>query len=167
MKKLVPFYQSVWLERLGPVAFGAIALATIFHFRTEIAAEFKSEDWKNTDLYSAIFGWASIQTGFVFGVYGFVASKTDGFIKQVSQDKSFHRFVSYIKWATVAGFILTFFSLPMIVISPNLIDADTNSFRITALWFAFFVWTFCAFLRVAFIFGTIVAVPERAQSIPG
>ena len=167
MKKSVPFYQSIWIERFTPIVLSAAALLIIWWFRVSIAANFATENWKNTDLYSAVFGWASIQTGFVFGVYGFVASKTDGFIKQVSQDNSFYRFVSYIKWAMAAGFVLTSFTLPMIVVSPDLIDSSTDGFRATAIWFTFFVWTFCAFLRVAFIFGTIVAVPDRSPSIPG
>lgn len=167
MSSKVSWYESVAIERFAPLAFGAISLAAIYVLRTDIAGHFRSDDWKSSDLYTAIFGWASIQTGFVFGIYGFVASKTDGFIKQVSDDRSFRRFVGYIKRANLAGFLLTFFTLPMIVTSPELKDAHTTPFVITMVWFAVFIWTFCAFLRVAFIFGRIVAVPDRPTVIPG
>lgn len=167
MNKKIPWYESIVIERFAPATFCALSLAAIFLWRSEIAGHFQSDDWKSSDLYTAIFGWASIQTGFVFGIYGFVASKDDGFIKQVSGDRSFARFVGYIKRANLAGFLLTFFTLPMIITSPELKDPNSTAFLVTMIWFGVFVWTFCAFLRVAFIFGRIVAVPDRPRSIPG
>jgi len=167
MIQRVPWYESIFIERFAPLILSAGSLVTIFVLRSDIASHFASNYWKSSDLYTAVFGWASIQTGFVFGIYGFVASKTDGFIKVVSEDRSFQRFTNYIKRANLAGFLLTFFTLPMIVGSPELKDPDTVPFIITMAWFAIFVWTFCAFLRVAFIFGKVVAVPDRPRVIPG
>lgn len=167
MSKKVPWYESVALERFTPLVLCAASLVAIYLLRNDIASYFQTDDWKSSDLYTAVFGWASIQTGFVFGIYGFVASKTDGFIKQVSDDRSFRRFVGYIKRANLAGFLLTFFTLPMIVTSPELKDAQSTPFLITMVWFSIFVWTFCAFLRVAFIFGRVAAVPDRPPVIPG
>src|SRR4051812_45265005 len=141
MSTKVSWYESVAIERFAPLIIGAVSLAAIFIYRSNIASHFNAGDWKSSDLYTAVFGWASIQTGFVFGIYGFVASKTEGFIKQVSEDRSFRRFVGYIKRANLAGFLLTFFTLPMIVASPELKDAHTNPFLITTVWFAVFVWT--------------------------
>lgn len=167
MSKKIKWYESVIMERFLPVAIAAATLASLYIWRDIITGHFASGNWKNSDLYSAVFGWASIQTGFVFGIYGFVASKTDGFIKQISTDQSFHRFIGYIKRANVAGFLLTFFTLPMIVVSPDLNAPETLGFKTGAVWFAGFIWTFCSFLRVALIFGKMVAVPDRPSSIPG
>jgi hypothetical protein len=167
MMQRIPWYESIFIERFAPLILSVASLLAVFFLRSDIAIHFASNDWKSSDLYTAVFGWASIQTGFVFGIYGFVASKTDGFIKVVSEDRSFQRFTRYIKRANLAGFLLTFFTLPMIVGSPELKDPNSVAFFVTTAWFAVFVWTFCAFLRVAFIFGKVVAVPDRPRVIPG
>lgn len=161
------FWQSKAFERYAPIGLGLISLLTISYFRVEIAASFKSNGWNSSGLYSAIFSWASIQSGFVFGIYGFLATKKDGFAGVVAKTNSFRLFLTYARRAYFTGFALTFVSLPVMVVDPGISDSNTLSFWIVALWFSAFIWVFCSFLRVAFIFGIISATPDKQNEIIG
>jgi hypothetical protein len=149
------------------MALGLAALAVIFFWRVEIAAHFAPEGWKAESLYSAVFNWASVQSGFVFGIYGFIVSKRDGFIGEIANTRTFAQLTRYARRAYLTGFALTFASLPLTVAQPVIDDSSSRAFLVTAVWFAAFIWTFCAFLRVAFIFGALVAVPDKRDRIPG
>lgn len=155
------------IERFAPLALGLAALAAIYMLRIDIASNFEPNRWKAESLYSAVFNWASVQSGFVFGIYGFIVSKRDGFIGEIAHTHTFAELTRYARRAYLTGFALTFASLPLAVAQPSISDPASNAFLITAVWFAAFIWTFCAFLRVAFIFGALVAVPDRRDRIPG
>lgn len=154
------------LERYLPLTLGLASLAAIAFYREDIAFQFASQSWKSPALYNAVFNWASIQSGFVFGIYGFIASKKDGFVGAISQTKAFDRFAGYTRRAYTFGFALTFATVPLLVSEPSLKASESVSFIAIAVWFSVFVWAFCAFLRVAFIFGKIVSVPDR-QDVHG
>ena len=126
-----------------------------------VVGQFQSGDWKANDLYAAIFDWAAIQTGFAFGVYGFVAGRRDGFVGALQGTIAMERFVLYIKRANILGFLLTFTSIPLIVLSPNINIAFSTNFILVVLWFSVFVWAFCAFLRLAYNFGRIASVKDK------
>jgi len=161
------FWRTKAFERLAPGAFGALSLAAIAFFRIAIASKFQSPGWNSSSLYSAVFNWASIQSGFVFGIYGFIVTKKDGFAGVVAQSPSFDPFLTYARRAYMLGFVLTFASLPIMVANPHISDPASVAFWVVAVWFSAFVWIFCAFLRVAFIFGMIAAVPDKRQNIVG
>lgn len=155
------------IERFAPLALGLATLVVIYFSRAEIAAHFKPNGWNAESLYSAVFNWASVQSGFVFGIYGFIVSKRDGFIGEIANTRTFAELTRYARRAYLTGFALTFASLPLTVAQPSISDPASRAFLIAAIWFAAFIWTFCAFLRVAFIFGALVAVPDRRERIPG
>ena len=146
------------VEALGPLFFGILSLVALIHFRTDLTAQYIQLGWKLENLYSAVFGWASIQTGFLFGVYGFVVGNTDGFISEVRGTRAMSRFVGYTLRATLIGFILTLATMPLIVADPSLTQESGLVYYLIAAWLAIFVWAFMAFLRVAYIFGLIVRV---------
>ena len=156
-----------FIERFAPLALGLVVLAIIYFWRVEIAANFEPNRWKAESLYSAVFNWASVQSGFVFGIYGFIVSKRDGFIGEIARTHTFAELTRYARRAYLTGFALTFASLPLTVAQPAIDNPTSESFIVAAIWFAAFIWTFCAFLRVAFIFGALVAVPDKRERIPG
>lgn len=161
------FWRSEAFERYAPVVFGFATLALIGLYRFDIALKFEPGGWDAAGLFGAVFNWASIQSGFVFGIYGFIVSKQDGFAGEVARGRSFDRLLAYARRAYLTGFVLTFVSLPIMVAGPSIADPNATSFLVVAVWFSAFVWTFCAFLRVAFIFGLIAAVPDRRPGIVG
>lgn len=161
------FWRTKFFEQYAPFALGIIVLAVIAYFRYDIASRFEPHRWESASLYSAVFNWASIQSGFVFGIYGFLVTKKDGFAGVVAKTGSFELFLSYARRAYLTGFALTFVSLPIMVVNPTLANADSGEFWIVSVWFSAFVWIFCAFLRVAFIFGIISATPDKKPEIIG
>lgn len=73
------------------------------------------------------------------------------------------RFLVYVKRANLGGFTLTFASLPLAVLSPSPSNKYSIEFYLIAAWFALFVWTFLAFLRIAFNFGHLSGVRDRPE----
>lgn len=137
------------------------SLAGLLLASDPIAAKFAKEDWNSDGLYEAIFGWSAIQTGFAFGVYGFVLGKGDGFIAALKQTAAMGRFIGYIKRANYSGFALTFVSIPLIVFDPAIESPYSIEYAVVAAWFSLFLWSFLAFLRLAYNFGKIASVPDK------
>jgi len=131
------------------------------YFSELVALKFSSGDWKSVGLYSAIFGWSAIQTGFAFGVYGFVIGKGDGFIAALKNTIAMSRFIVYIRRANISGFLLTLTSIPLIIVEPKVGVPMSTSYLVVALWFALFVWSFLSFLRLAYNFGQIASVKDK------
>jgi len=149
------------LEMYGPFVCGVLTMILLVYFSSYIAAKFESKDWNSAGLYSAIFGWSAIQTGFAFGVFGFVLGKNDGFVAALKGTKTLHRFELYIQRANWTGFVLTFVSIPLIVTEPSAGTALSSSYLVVAGWFSFFIWSFLAFLRLAYNFGAIASVKDK------
>ena len=148
-------------ETYGPVITGLLTLGVLLYFSSPIALKFAHEEWTSSGLYSAIFGWSAIQTGFAFGVYGFVLGKSGGFVGALRGTRTMERFEGYIKRANWTGFTLTFFSIPLIVAEPKITAPLNASYVVVSVWFAFFVWAFLAFLRLAYNFGAIASVKDK------
>lgn len=74
--------KSFWLyvEKYGPIVVSIVTVGLLALYDKQVVAHFISGSWKPSNLYTAIFNWAAIQTGFAFGVYGFVAGRQDGFV---------------------------------------------------------------------------------------
>lgn len=153
------------LEEYGPLLIASTTFLLISFYTDELHTKL-SEGWSLSNLYSAIFGWAGIQTGFVFGVYGFIAAKPDGFVRASSRTIAMKKFISYTRQAMSAGFLISVISIPLMVASPSLKLDDAITFIAIQVWFSLFCWAFCGFLRVAYIFGIIVRAPQL-ERIPG
>lgn len=160
-------WNRAWFERYAPIFLGALSLLSCWYFRSELSASFEPGKWDSSNLYSAVFNWSSIQSGFLFAIYGFIVTKRDGFVGKIFGGRAFSLFIKFTGRACVGGFVLTITSLPLLVSDPDISQASTVTFYLISLWFSFFVWAFFAFLRVAFSFGLIVATPDRPQRSPG
>lgn len=163
MVEVMPPRRGFWLavERWGPLALTALSLLAIYHNSTCILAQFSASKWQASSLYSAIFNWSAIQTGFAFGVYGFVIGRSEGFIPAVRETKAMQRFLGYVRRANIGGFALTVLSLPLTVTNPSLAPAGSIGFWVVFCWFGLFVWTFLAFLRIAYSFGKLSSVRDQ------
>jgi hypothetical protein len=161
------FWKSKRFEQWAPIVLAGGAILLCIVFRNDIASRFQPGKWNAGNLYNAVFNWAAIQSGFVFGIYGYIAAKRDGFVGEFAKGGSYNRFIGYTQRAYIGGFVLTFCSLPLLVATPNISSPGVWTFWAVIVWFAAFVWAFCAFLRVAFIFGLIAAVPDRPKKLAG
>ena len=150
------------LEQYGPLIFSAIGGAMVVLWRDEITHLVNSKQLDINNLYSAVLNWASIQIGFAFAVYGFVVGKTQGFVEAVRDTIAMRRFLSYVKRANVGGFVLTATSIPLAVVAPSPDDSQSSIFWLVTIWFCLFLWTFFAFLRIAYNFGHLTSVRDQA-----
>ncbi|MBY3262224.1 hypothetical protein HFO15_11245 [Rhizobium laguerreae] len=155
-----------YLERYGPIISAVIATAFIYYFKSDLidGAVRKSIGFSN--LYSAVFNWSSIQTGFVFGIFGYVAGKSGGFIEAIKNTPEMALFLSYTKRAIYLGFVLTFFCIFLTVMSFDIGSGAAWKFHVFAAFCFFSLWGFLAFLRVAYVFGCILHVKDKAR-VPG
>jgi hypothetical protein len=145
-------------EQFGPLIAAVATVAVIGFYRDAITAKFTSEAWTTANLYSAVFAWSAIETGFAFAVYGFVVGKSEGFVEALRDTFAMRRFLQYVTAANILGFLLSVISIPLAITNPS----PTNStFWVVTLWFGLFVWTFFAFLRIAFNFGRLSNVRDR------
>lgn len=132
----------------------------MLYFRSEISVYLCSTNSRIElgDLFSAIFGWCSIQTGFLFAVYGYVAGSSGGFIGAIKQTGAMKK-MSTLLWQTIfVGFVLTLSSMALVVF-----PLRPYGFELVLLifWFSLFVLAFLLFCIVAYRFGVIINVPDQ------
>ncbi len=150
------------VEQFAPLVLSAGFAVVIYFFAPSIIEKFEIENgWQVSSLYGAVFNWSAIQTGFAFGVYGFVVGKNDGFVQEIREKLAMRRFLGYVKRANIGGFALTVTSLPLTITNPALSDHKSLLFLIVLGWFSLFLWTFLAFLRVAYGFGKLSSVRDQ------
>jgi len=107
--------------------------------------------WDN--LYTAVFDWAAIQTGFVFGVYGFVIGSPSKFMQAIEETAVFKRFKLGIVTSLVAGSILTVLSLPLLIFPLKpFASGDVAKFLLFA-WFALFIYALVSFFKTTYLFA--------------
>lgn len=152
------------MEQYAPFGISVACMVAIYAFGPSVIAKFQGTGgWQVSSLYGAVFNWSAIQTGFAFGVYGFVVGKNDGFVQEIRDMLAMRRFLGYVRRANVGGFALTIFSLPMTIANPSVADPRSALFFVILAWFGLFVWTFLAFLRVAYGFGHLSSVRDQPE----
>lgn len=163
MVDLVPKRSGIGLgiERFGPLGLTLVALLAIYLNASPIVASIDAGKWHITNLYTAVFTWSAIQTGFAFGVYGFVVGRSEGFIPAIRDTVAMRRFLGYVKRANVGGFLLTIASLPLTVLSPSPAPQGSAQFFFVLSWFGLFLWTLLAFLRIAYSFGHLSSIRDQ------
>ena len=96
-------HLEVWSLVLGPWAF----------------AYAKDNAVQLDNAYSAVTGIFAVITGFLAGFYGAVQAIVDTRLQRVARTPFFRRFISQMKEATIAGFLLAVVSIPFIVVVPD------------------------------------------------
>ncbi|WP_324741348.1 hypothetical protein U8326_15445 [Tsuneonella sp. CC-YZS046] len=152
------------VEQYAPLVLSVGSSIAIYVLAPAIIAKFEPTDgWQVSSLYGAIFNWSAIQTGFAFGVYGFVVGKNDGFVQEIRDKLAMRRFLAYVRRANIGGFVLTVMSLPLTIANPPISDPQSPMFFVVLGWFGLFLWTFLAFLRVAYGFGKLSSVRDQPE----
>jgi hypothetical protein len=155
-----------YIERFGPFASAAIVAALLIYYRRALVAMDAGNELDLSGLYAAVFDWSAIQTGFLFGVFGYVGGKSDGFIAEVKNTKAMKLFISYIRIAIILGFLLTLFCIPLMVGSFSIAEGTDWRYFTFVIWSLMSAWAFFAFLRVAYVFGILIR-PDSVERIPG
>ena len=98
-------------ETFATMLFSIATFATLLMFHRELLRLIVDEVISVDNLYNAVFGWASLQTGCLYAIYGYIAGKTDGFVGEIRLSRSMIRYNSYLRRATSIGFLLTVTSM--------------------------------------------------------
>lgn len=153
----------LYIERFFPIASAGIVLVALYVFRDGVISGANAGTLDFGVLYAAVFDWSAIQTGFLFGIFGFIAGKNDGFVKELKDTEQLAYFHNYQKTAIALGFVITFASIPLMVLNLSFSVAASWEFVVFSGWAALSMWAFFAFVRVAYIFGIIIRVRDRAR----
>ena len=124
-----------------PLIVAVLCFGALLKFdRTVFAAVPSDQNWSL--LYAAIFNWAAIQIGFLFGVYGFMVGSPTEFMKAIKNLKEFKTFRSGLVTSLFVGFLLAIVSLPLLVFTPD--PANSSIILKIAIysWFSCFVFAF-------------------------
>lgn len=158
--------QNNWLqriERLLPLLMAFAAVFLLLYYQEEIVAKVSNRVLDFSVLYAAVFDWSAIQTGFLFGIFGFIAGKNEGFIAEIRETPEMRLFAGYQKSAMFLGFLLTVVSIPLMVTKFSFDIEQEFRYWLFCSWCFLAVWAFCAFLRVAYIFGIIIRVRDNKK----
>lgn len=120
----------------------------------------------STDLnrvYSAVFGWSSIQTAFMFSVYGYITGSSSKFLKAIRGTSAIRQFHTDVWKALFAGFTLTFTSLALIIVGVEPVKIGIF-FYIIVTWLLFFFWALLLFLQVAYDFGVVIRTKDHDET---
>lgn len=163
MVDVFPKRSGFWLaiERYGPLGLTVVAIVGLLLEAAPIVASIEASKWQVDNLYTAVFTWSAIQTGFAFGVYGFVVGRSEGFIPEIRDTIAMKRFLGYVKRANIGGFVLTIVSLPLTILNPIPAPQGSAQFYFVLVWFGLFLWTLLAFLRIAYSFGHLSSVRDQ------
>jgi len=154
-----------FIERFGPFTIAAITAFALVWFRMELTQFAANESLDLARLYAAVFDWASIQTGFLFGVFGYVGGKTDGFIAAVKNTDAMRVFTGYMRFAIVLGFALTLVSIPLMVVGFSIKEGTDLRYFTFVTWAFTATWAFFAFLRVAYVFGILIRPDIKERTV--
>lgn len=149
------------MVRFLPHVVGLLILALLIFFQGGVSAYLMNANSpvEMQNVFAAVFDWASIQTGFLFAVYGFVAGRADGFIGAIRKTQAMEKFRRLLKGTIFAGFGLTLFSMVFLIYP--LKPSPGWEYYVLSTWFAGFCWSFFLFCVVAYRFGIIINVPDQ------
>lgn len=153
------------IEKYGPISGAVLLAAALWYFSDGLLQLALSGEINISSLYSAMFDWSSIQTGFLFGVFGYVSGKSSGFLAEVKKTQAMQTFNSYTRTAICLGFLLTFASIPLIVSNFDFSGESAPYFWIFITWAFLATWSFLSFARVAYVFGVMLQVRDRERAI--
>lgn len=135
---------------VGIVAF--IATAKWGYLLTDFS---KANGWKLDQIYTAGFGFLAVTTGFLATFYATLQSTAEGFVQKIRATKggTLLKFLTLTKRAIILGFVVSLFSVPMMVVSP-FPNGDVFSWPtiISSIWIGATVWAVASFYSVASMF---------------
>jgi hypothetical protein len=146
----------IW-DNIYPVMVGVALFAAIMVYGPTIFSAIGTDKSSLSTMYTAIAGIFAIITGFLANFYCTIQSLTDTRLRRISRTGVFLRFVSYIKIAIKAGFVVAIASIPYIILTPEITDSSTGRL-IVSIWFGACAYALCAFFRIA---GMLFFIFER------
>ncbi len=149
---------------LAPALIGAASCVVLAATQSSVLQLITDKKLEVHGLYEAVFGWGSVQTAFLFGVYALILTKNDGFIGAIKDTRGLKSFYGYLKAAIYAGFIITIVTMPLLGY-PEPPDHFGMFYLILCAWVGLFAFAFATFIRVAYFFSVVIAVPDSKRVV--
>lgn len=109
--------EALW-ERTYPTVVGACVGLAWLMWGFRLVCLSAKLGWHLDQLYTAVFGFLAISTGFLATFYGTVRSISDGFIGRIRDTRAMTRFLVMTKSAIITGFFVSLASIPMLIAAP-------------------------------------------------
>jgi hypothetical protein len=117
-------------------------------------------------MYSSVFGWSTVQSGFLFASYGFFASASSKFFDYLKRTDFILRLLDNVRSGTASTFILAFCSIPLMVLEPDWSSSSPLLLLLIGIWLGIVSWATAEFLRILFVFWRITAPKHRGGEVP-
>lgn len=144
----------------------AVGLAGLY-FSASIAEWFSSLGPSAlSSLFQGMLGWASIEAGFLFAAYTFIAAGSSTFIVSIQSTRAFIDFKDYIIFTLYLSFAVSGVALYFSIAPPNL-GIDGYGRYIIVFFIAASAWIVLRFLKIVRVFRKIdKAKPPDFHSDP-
>lgn len=129
-----------------PVA-ALLAFSVIVWFSPWLASKFTSGGWSASGLYTGVFSWASIQTGFLFAIYTFIVPRAEPFVRAVAATKAFAAFKVHMLRTTYLTLAVAIPAFALTVVNPAPPATGIGSLAMAA-WLALFLYSVLCFLKI-------------------
>jgi hypothetical protein len=105
--------------------------------------------WHLDQIYTAMFGFTAVTTGFLGTFYCTVHSMTTGFIHRIRNTAVLRVFLRYTRTAIVVGFASSIISMIMMVVTPLPNSRVSWEMACSLMWVFTSIWAVLGFCRVA------------------
>lgn len=140
------------LERVYPACLGVVCAGAWLFWGHKLVYLSEANHWHLDQLYTAVFAFLAITTGFLATFYCTIMCMSEGFVRAIRDTRLLGRFLAFVKGAIVLGFFVSLASIPMMVVAPLPKEPMTISAFVIAAWVGVAVWAVAAFFRVAALF---------------
>lgn len=151
MSTLTGELQKRW-EIHNPLLFAVPVFALAMWQGPAAFAYADGHKWHIDQLYTCVFTYSTVITAFLFTFYTFIITGDRGFLAAARSSIYFKHTISYTFRAIIVGAILSFVTIPMLIVQPVPAAGDVWVV-IAALWAALTVWATASFVRAAWLFA--------------
>lgn len=139
-------------ERFYPLCIGIAVAVLWLLWGHKIVAVCVKENWHIDQMYTAVFAFLAITTGFLATFYCTIVCMSDGFVRLIRDTKKMQGFLRFAKRAIILGFFVSLASIPMMVAELAPAEQFSISAFVVGLWLGASAWAIAAFFRVASLF---------------
>lgn len=153
-RRSAPIDVALFFRRHWDLLLTGLVAIPLVNFSVFIAGEFIADRWKLSNFYAAVFDWSSIQGAFLFGIYAFVLSRSEPFIRAIANTRAFAQMRGFVRRTVYFAMGLTVITMPMLVAAPPMTEGglrDTGYILFAGYALATF-YMFVRFGRVLRIF---------------
>lgn len=145
---LKPKWVQAHLEEIGALAGAGVLYWLWPHIIERFAA---TNGWSASGLYSAVFGWTSIQVGILFGIYTFVVPRTEPFFRALNRTSAFGEFKDYLLVSCYLTMVCVLGAFLFTVVNP-VPDGRVLLKLLLISWLDLIFYTVLRFLKIMRVF---------------